>query len=118
MLDWGAHALGPFRTLAGHHQAEHFARGVGGDDADDPAPVEHHDPVRERDDLVELGGDDEDRNAGVAAGDDLLVDELDRADVDAAGRLGGDEEPQVAGQLAGHDHLLLVAARELPDAAW
>ena len=42
----------------------------------------------------------------------LLVDELDRADVEAAGRLGGDEQPQVAAELAGEHDLLLVAAGE------
>ena len=56
----------------------------------------HHDPVGERDDLVELGRDDQHGHAAVAGGDDPLVDELDRADVDAAGRLGGDEQAQVA----------------------
>ena len=44
--------------------------------------------------------------------DDALVDELDRADVEAAGRLGGDEQPQVAAELAGEHDLLLVAAGE------
>src|SRR3954471_2184123 len=42
----------PFRTLTGHHQSEYLAWGVPGHDADDAAPVENHDPVRERDDLV------------------------------------------------------------------
>ena len=74
--------------------------------------VEDHDPVGQRDHLVELGGDDEDGHAGVAGGHDLLVDELDRAHVDAAGRLGRDQQAQVAGELARHDDLLLVAARE------
>ena len=46
------------------------------------------DPVREPQDLVEFDGDDEHRLAGVALElDDALVDEFDRADVDAAGRL-------------------------------
>ena len=40
------------------------------------------------------------------------MDELDRADVEAARRLGGDEHPRVAGDLAGDDALLLVAARQ------
>ena len=47
--------------------------------------------------------------------DDALVDELDRADVDAAGRLGGDEQAQVAAELAGEHDLLLVAAGEPAD---
>ena len=60
--------------------------------------------------LVELGGDDDDGGAVVALGDDPLVDELDRADVEAARRLGHDQQLQRAGQLAGEDDLLLVAA--------
>ena len=41
-----------------------------------------------------------------------LVDELDAADVEAAGRLVEDEQPQVAVELARDDDLLLVAARQ------
>ncbi len=58
------------------------------------------------------GADDQDRRARVPLGDHLLVDELDRADVEAPRRLGGDEQAQRATHLAGQDHLLLVAARE------
>ena len=103
----------PFRTLTGHHQSQYFSRCVRRDDADDAAPVEHHDAVRERGDLVELGGDHEDRGPGVAARDDLLVDELDRPHVHAAGRLGGHEQRDVAGELAGDHDLLLVASGQL-----
>src|SRR6478735_8001245 len=100
---------------AGHHQAQHVAGGGGGHDADQLAAVEHGDPVRQLHDLVEFGGDDHDRSAVIAFGDDALVHELDRADVQAAGGLGGDEEPQRAGEFAGQHHLLLVAAREGAD---
>ena len=48
--------------------------------------------------------------AAVALGDDPLVHELDRADVEAARRLGHDQQLQRAGQLAGEHDLLLVAA--------
>ena len=48
-------------------------------------------------DLVEFGRDDDDRDAGVARLDDALVDELDRADVDAARGLRGDEQPTARG---------------------
>ena len=40
------------------------------------------------------------------------VDELDRADVDAARRLRGEQHLKVAPHLAGDDDLLLVAAGE------
>ncbi len=97
---------------AGHHEAEHVAGGVRGDDADDPAAVHHRDPVGQRLDLLQFGGDDQHGGAAVAFGDDALVQELDGADVDAAGRLTGQQQRQRAGQLAGEHHLLLVAARQ------
>ena len=40
------------------------------------------------------------------------MDELDRADVEPAGRLGGDQDLRVALDLTGEHHLLLVAAGE------
>ena len=46
----------------------------------------------------------------VAFGDELAVDVLDGADVQAARGLDGDDERLFAVQLAGHDGLLLVAA--------
>ena len=46
--------------------------------------------------------------------DDALVHELDRADVEAAGRLAGQQQLDVPAHLAGHDDLLLVAAGQRP----
>ena len=48
--------------------------------------------------------------ARVALGHQLLVDVLDRANVQAAGRLHGDQQLGILVDLAGHDGLLLVAA--------
>ena len=45
----------------------------------------------EREDLVELGGHEQHRGALVAHLDDAAVDELDRADVEAARRLGDEQ---------------------------
>ena len=56
---------------------------------------------REREHLVELGGDDQHRRAPVALLDDPPVHVLDRADVQAARRLGGDQQLDRPGQLAG-----------------
>ena len=103
---------GLFGGGAGHHEAQDVAGGVGRDGADDPSAVHDGDPVGQGVDLVELGGDDEDGGAGVALGDDALVDELDGAHVQAAGGLGGDEDLEGPGELAGEDGLLLVASRE------
>ena len=43
----------------------------------------------------------------------LLVDELHRPDIEAAGRLGSDQQGRLATQLARQHGLLLVAAGEL-----
>ena len=56
-------------------------------DADDLASLHDRDAVADGEDLVELGAHDEDRRPCVALLDDPLVDVLDRADVEAAGRL-------------------------------
>ena len=111
------HAAAPASAgeFAGHHEAEDVARRVPRHDSDDPAAVHHRDAVGERRDLVELGRDDDHRHARVARLDDALVDELDRADVESAGRLRGDEQPQLAAQLAGEHDLLRVAAGEPAD---
>ena len=66
--------------------------------------------VGQLEDLVELGRHEQDGGPGIALGDRLAVDELDAADVEAAGRLVEDEQPQVAAELARDDDLLLVAA--------
>ena len=49
----------------------------------------------------------------VAHLDDLVVDELDGADVDAARRLADDQHVRVPLHLAGEHDLLLVAAGEI-----
>ena len=74
--------------------------------------VDDEDPVRERQDLLELERDEQDAAALVALGDEPPVDELDRADVEPARRLRGDQHARVAVDLAREDDLLLVAARE------
>ena len=58
--------------------------------ADDLALVQDEDPVGEREDLVELERDEQDRPALVALRDDPPVQVLDRADVEPARGLRGD----------------------------
>ena len=82
------------------------------DDADDPAAEHDGHPVADRQDLVELGADDEDGGTGVPLLHHPPVDVLDGPDVEATGRLGGDHQLHGPGELPRHDHLLLVAARE------
>ena len=93
----------PRRRDAGHQQADLLAWRVRRDDRDDPAAVHDRDPVGERHDLVQFAGDQQHGGAVVALVHDPAVDELDRADVHAAGRLRGDEQLQRPGHLAGHD---------------
>ena len=85
---------------------------VGGELADDLPFVDDEDPVREREDLLELERDQQDAAALVALLDEAPVHELDRPDVEAARRLRGDQHARVAVDLAGEDDLLLVATRE------
>src|SRR5581483_5880120 len=80
--------------------------------ADELPFVEHENPVGEREDLVELERDEQDRATLFAFLDEPPVEELDGADVEAAGGLGGDQHLRVARDLARRDHLLLIAARE------
>ena len=97
---------------AGRHQQADLLP-LGGravDEGDDLAAVHHGDPIGQLQDLVELGRHEQDGRPRVALGDDLLVDELDAADVEAAGRLVEHQEPKLAAELAGDDDLLLVAA--------
>src|SRR6266851_7420635 len=103
----------PRLTATGHQQTEPLFRGLRALDAHDPALVHDGDPVRQRADLVELGGDQQHRGALVALFDDLAVDELDGSDVDASGRLRGQQHLRLAGHLASDDHLLLVAPGEV-----
>ena len=65
--------------------------------------------------LVEFGGDDDDGDAGVARRDDLLVHELDRADVEPTGGLRCHEQLEFAAEFAGEHDLLLVTAGEAAD---
>ena len=68
------------------------------------------DPVGEPQDLLDLVGDEQDRDAARGELDEQLVDVALGADVDAAGRLVGDEHRRVGEQGAREHELLLVAA--------
>ena len=87
------------------------ARDIGGE----PALRHHEDAVAEREELGQLGGDQEDGAALRGELADHLVELGLDADVDAARRLVEDEDRGIGEQPAGEDRLLLVAARELAD---
>ena len=91
------HHIGPFWHLfhlrglprdAGHQEAEFFFIGlICGAFAHDLTVKHHRNPVAQRQDFLKLHRDQQDRLALVAQLHDLLVDKLDRADIDAAGGL-------------------------------
>ena len=110
-----AHAAVP-RRQPGHEQAERLLVGLLARQVGDDASLEHHeDAVGKRQDLGELGRDEQDGVALVALGEELAVDELDGADVDAARRLLGDQHRRAMGKLARDHDLLQVAAGERSD---
>src|SRR5215831_19743038 len=78
-------AVGSVSAAAGHQQAEFLLRDGGWAERDDPALVHDGDPVGQGVDLVELGRDQQHGRALVSLGDQALVHELDRADVEAPG---------------------------------
>jgi hypothetical protein len=101
------------RLRADHVGTECVLGGVGGGHhRDEAAAVHHGDAIGEREHFVQLRGDQEDRLARVARGEELGVDELDGADVHAAGGLRGEQDVEVAPHLARDDDLLLIAARQ------
>ena len=109
----GHSACLPDARAAGHRDSERFLVHRRRVLADDLAFVHDEDPVRQRQDLVQLEGDEEHGTAAVSFLDEPAVDELDRADVEPAGRLRG--EQGTCGSrtdLAREDDLLLVAARQ------
>ena len=81
--------------------------------ADDRALVHHGDPVGEREDLVEVLGDQQHADAVRRRLAQVAVHGLDRGDVEAARRRRGDEHARLALELAREHDLLQVAAREL-----
>ncbi len=97
-----------------HHQAERALVGFRAADlADDATAEHHHDAVRERHHLVEFDRDQQDRAAGITDRDELAMDELDRADIDAARRLSDQQHARRGRDLARQHELLLVAAGEV-----
>src|SRR5581483_188837 len=99
-------------AAAEHLEADLLLGRVGAVLAHDLPLVDDEDAVRERQDLVQLERQEQDRAALVALLDEAPVDVLDRADVEPARRLGGDQHLRIALDLAGEDHLLLVPARQ------
>ena len=114
---WGCSVVGgvlPGIVRLGHHAAlsavppshrepELLVSDVGSVLRDDVALVDDEDAVGEREDLVELERDEQDRPPGVSLLDEAAVDELDGADVEPAGRLCGDQNARIAVDLPRED---------------
>ena len=82
------------------------------DDTDQPAAVHHADPVRQLEQLFELGRDQDRRDTGVGSIADALAGAADIRDIEAVGRLVVHHEPWFDRELAAEKHLLYVAAGE------
>src|SRR5436309_12612774 len=87
-----------------------FTRLSGGHHYCELATVHHRDAVGEREHFVELGADEQNGQALRERIEQLLVDELYRANVDAAGRLRCEQHGAVAAHFPGDHHFLLIAA--------
>ena len=81
--------------------------------ADDGAVAQDQHPVGALDDLLQLGGDQQDAEALRGQFVDQGLDLGLGADVDAAGRLVEDQHLRVQAEHPGQQHLLLVAAGQL-----
>src|SRR5207253_5047151 len=96
---------------ARHQMADGFVSQPGGrTSADVPSPKEHHQSIAQREQLVEVFGDQQDAGPGVARRDQPLARGDGAADVEPARRIERDDEPWVARQLTREDDALDVAA--------
>src|SRR5215471_11484645 len=105
---------GSIRGAAGHPQAEVLLGDGGRAERDDPALVHDGDTAGQGVDLVQFGRDDHHRDALVPLCNQAFVHELDRADIQAAGRLADDHQLDVPAHLPGDHDLLLVATGQRP----
>ena len=104
--------LGPLPG-AGHGGTEVLGGDpVGVELAGQLAAQDHADRVREADELLEVGGDQQHSEALAPGLAHEVPDARLRADVDAAGRVRCHQHLGVVAHLAADDELLLVAARE------
>src|SRR5207248_326694 len=87
-----------------------FTRLSGGHHYCELATVHHRDAIGQREHFVELGADEQNGLALRARIEQLLVDELYRANIDAAGRLRREQHGEVAAHFPGDHHFLLIAA--------
>ena len=96
---------------AAHHQSHFFNCRLGRlDDAHDLAFVHDRNAIGELQNLFQLGGYEQNADAVIALIHDVLVDILDRADVQATRRMHCDQQFRLSADFTRDDHLLLIAA--------
>src|SRR5262249_32210003 len=77
-----------------------------GDEGREPAAADGGDAIGDREQLIEILGDDENRGALVAQSDERTVDRGGGADVDAPGRVRRGQQFRVLQHLTAEDELL------------
>src|SRR3546814_8473043 len=86
--------------MAPHHQSDALEIDVGAvDDAEYPAPVDHRDPICKRQDLLQLGGYQQHRNAPRCGCPELFGHVLHCADVEAVRGLCGNQHLRLAPEI-------------------
>ena len=99
-----------FRSSAGHVGAENLRRRRRGLEFGVDQPVEHHDdPIRQRQQFFEVGGDEQHGQTGIAGVAEVLPDRRLCTDIDAAGRVRSDQDAGIAVEFAADQQLLLIA---------
>src|SRR5712692_7010306 len=103
----------PFRSLrvSRHHGANSLTfPWVGGTRSHDPAAIEHDDAVRDGNELVELGRNQQNRRAAFARRTDMTIDCRDSAHVEAASGLRRQKEDKLRQANLAREHRLLLVA--------
>src|SRR3990172_2871790 len=102
-----------FHVCASHPQSKLFASGLlCFHHCNNLTAIHDGNTIRERHDLIQLGGDEQDSDASVAHLYDLAMDIFNRADIQSAGGLVGYHQFYAAAKFTRNDHLLLVTSRE------
>ena len=111
-VESGAHQAAPSVAVAPVIAAPSSSRVTvsGSKSPDEASAQDDPDRVGQADQLLEVGRDEQDREAVASGPLELVPDRRLGADVDAAGRVCGDEHLGLATHLAADDELLLVAA--------
>ena len=99
---------------ASHQKTKFFRCGIlTRDDVHDLTFVKDRNAIRERQDFIQIFGDEHDGRALPALLQQLFADVFRRADVEPTGGLRSNNDTRVAGDLACKNHFLNIPAREV-----